>query len=56
MKDMGRVMGIIRPQIQGRADAGEDSKHLKEALSSKINQCHIDLKTAKLEVKSDYAC
>ena len=34
MKDMGRVMGIIRPQIQGRADAGEVSKRVKEALNS----------------------
>ena len=34
MKDMGRVMGIIRPQIQGRADAGEVSKRIKEALNS----------------------
>lgn len=34
MKDMGRVMGIIRLQIQGRADAGEVSKRVKEALNS----------------------
>ena len=34
MKDMGRVMGIIRPQNQGRADAGEVSKRVKEALNS----------------------
>ena len=34
MKDMGRVMGIIRPQIQGRADAGVVSKRVKEALNS----------------------
>ena len=34
MKDMGRVMGIIRPQIQGRADAGQVSKRVKEALNS----------------------
>ena len=34
MKDMGKVMGIIRPQIQGRADAGEVSKRIKEALNS----------------------
>jgi len=34
MKDMGRVMGIIRPQIQGRADAGAVSKRVKEALNS----------------------
>ena len=34
MRDMGRVMGIIRPQIQGRADAGEVSKRVKEALNS----------------------
>ena len=34
MRDMGRVMGIIRPQIQGRADAGEVSKRVKDALNS----------------------
>ena len=34
MKDMGKVMGIIRPQILGRADAGEVSKRVKEALNS----------------------
>ena len=34
MRDMGRVMGIIRPQIQGRADAGVVSKRVKEALNS----------------------
>ena len=34
MKDMGRVMGLIRPQIQGRADAGVVSKRVKEALNS----------------------
>ena len=34
MKDMGKVMGIIRPQIQGRADAGDVSKRVKEALNS----------------------
>ena len=34
MKDMGKVIGIIRPQIQGRADAGDVSKRVKEALNS----------------------
>ena len=34
MKDMGKVMSIIRPQIQGKADAGEVSKRVKEALTS----------------------
>ena len=34
MKDMGKVMGILRPDIQGRADAGDVSKRVKEALNS----------------------
>ncbi len=32
MRDMGKVMGIIRPQIQGRADAAEVSKKIKSQL------------------------
>ncbi len=32
MKDMGKVMGIIKPQIQGRADAGAVSHKVKELL------------------------
>ena len=34
MKDMGKVMGILRPDIQGRADSGDVSKRVKEALNS----------------------
>ncbi len=32
-KDMGKVMGILKPQLQGRADMGEVSKLIKELLS-----------------------
>ena len=32
MKDMGKVMGILKPQIQGRADAGAVSAGVKKAL------------------------
>ena len=34
MQDMGKVMGILKPQIQGRADVGETSKLVKQRLSS----------------------
>ena len=33
MRDMGKVMGIIKPKIQGRADAGAVSELIKKALS-----------------------
>lgn len=33
MRDMGKVMAIVRPQVQGRADMGEVSKIVKELLS-----------------------
>lgn len=33
MRDMGKVMGILKPQIQGRADAGVVSAQVKSALS-----------------------
>lgn len=33
MKDMGKVMGIVKPQIQGRADVGKVSQQIKQALS-----------------------
>lgn len=33
MKDMGKVMGIIKPQIQGRADAGVVSGMIKAKLN-----------------------
>lgn len=34
MKDMGKVMGILRPRIQGRADMGEVSARIKSRLGS----------------------
>ena len=34
MADMGKVMGIIKPQIQGRADAGALSGLVKAALTA----------------------
>ena len=34
MADMGKVMGIIKPQIQGRADAGAVSGLVKASLTS----------------------
>lgn len=33
MKDMGKVMGIIRPKLQGRADMGAVSGKIKDQLS-----------------------
>ena len=33
MRDMGKVMGILKPQIQGRADAGVVSVGVKKALA-----------------------
>ena len=30
MKDMGKVMGILKPKLQGRADIGSVSKKIKE--------------------------
>lgn len=33
MKDMGKVMGILKPQLQGRADMGQVSKLIKDKLS-----------------------
>ncbi|MDG2035481.1 MAG: GatB/YqeY domain-containing protein [Pseudomonadales bacterium] len=32
MKDMGKVMGILKPQLQGRADIGAVSGKIKAAL------------------------
>ena len=32
MRDMGKVMAIIKPQVQGRADMGEVSKMVKSLL------------------------
>ena len=34
MKDMGSVMAILKPQLQGRADMGQVSKQIKAKLSS----------------------
>ncbi|MEE9355367.1 MAG: GatB/YqeY domain-containing protein [Methylococcaceae bacterium] len=34
IKDMGKVMGIVKPQIIGRADMGEISGRIKSILSS----------------------
>ena len=33
MRDMGKVMGILKPQIQGRADAGVVSAGVNKALA-----------------------
>ena len=33
MKDMGKVMGILKPKLQGRANMGEVSKAIKAQLS-----------------------
>lgn len=33
MQDMGKVMGIVRPAMQGRADMAEVSKLIKNSLS-----------------------
>jgi uncharacterized protein len=34
MKDMGKVMGLLRPKVQGRADMGAVSARIKARLSS----------------------
>lgn len=33
MQDMGKVMGILKPQLQGRADMGAASKIIKDKLN-----------------------
>lgn len=33
MKDMGKVMGVLKPKVQGRADMGEVSAKVKSKLS-----------------------
>ena len=33
MKDMGKVMGILKPQLQGRADMGNVSSQVKQQLA-----------------------
>ncbi|MFT5421486.1 MAG: hypothetical protein ACI9D5_002242 [Candidatus Endobugula sp.] len=34
MQDMGKVMGILKPQLQGRADMGSASQVIKQKLST----------------------
>ena len=34
IKDMGKVMGLVKPQIVGRADMGEVSGRIKTLLST----------------------
>ena len=34
IKEMGKVMGILKPQLQGRADMGTVSQQIKSRLSS----------------------
>jgi hypothetical protein len=34
MKDMGKVMGMLKPKVQGRADMGEISARIKARLSA----------------------
>ena len=35
MKDMGKLMGVITPQVRGKADMGFVNKMIKERLSAK---------------------
>ena len=34
MRDMGKVMGVLKPQLQGRADMGAVSQQIKAALNA----------------------
>lgn len=34
MQDMGKVMGVLKPQLQGRADMGAASKLIKDKLNN----------------------
>jgi uncharacterized protein len=34
MQDMGKVMGVLKPQLQGRADMGKVSQQVKSRLSA----------------------
>jgi uncharacterized protein YqeY len=33
MRDMGKVMGLLKPQVQGRADLGAVSSTVKQKLA-----------------------
>lgn len=33
-QDMGKVMAVLKPRIQGRADVGQASQHVKKLLAS----------------------
>jgi len=33
MKDMGKLMGVLKPKLQGRADMGQASALVKQKLS-----------------------
>jgi uncharacterized protein YqeY len=35
MADMGKVMAIVKPEVQGRADMGAVSKQVKDALAAR---------------------
>lgn len=35
MRDMGKVMGLLKPKVQGRADMGAVSKRVKEKIKEK---------------------
>jgi len=37
MQDMGKVMGVLKPQVQGRADMGALSAQIKQRRKSKRN-------------------
>lgn len=34
IKDMGKVMAVLKPQLQGRADIGQVSAHIKSRLAA----------------------
>jgi uncharacterized protein YqeY len=34
MKDMGRLMGVLKPKLMGRADMGQVSERVKARLAS----------------------
>ena len=49
IKDMGKVMGLIKPQVIGRADLSLVSKKIKDRLSWKTR--HITLDKKELNIK-----